>query len=72
MEIGKLIERKEQLDRNLHTFIREELEAFRRDTGFSPDAVHVSMREITGLTDRFPRYMVDNVETYLGLKGVVL
>ena len=70
MEIRELILRKESLEKSIHDFLRVEFEQFRKDTGFSPSSVYVSLRDITGLGDENPRYMVDNVEISVDARGV--
>ena len=72
MDIEVLIKEKEMLAERIHTAIREESERFRQKTGFSPQSVQVYFREITGLGDRHPRYMVEEVIVSIDATGVEL
>lgn len=70
MEIEVLIKEKEELERRLHSAVGEEIRRFKDRTGFSPQAIAIYMRDITGFEDKNPQYMLEEISVSIDAKGV--
>ena len=63
------LELKGNFENRLRDLISQEVEDFRKNTGFSPSAIRCRLTEITALEDRGRQYMVSNIETQFELFG---
>ena len=63
------LELKGNFEVRLRDLISQEVESFRKNTGFSPAAIKCRLLEITAMEDRGRQYTVVGVETQFELFG---